>query len=72
VIANPFERAPAWLQPLLLVALALAILALLAAALPATAVRPAGAAPVVERRRTELALLGALVLGVVAIAALVL
>ena len=71
-ISNPFEDAPAWLQPLLLAALALAIVALLAAAVPVAAVRPAGVAPAVERRRTELALFGALVLGAVAVTALVL
>jgi hypothetical protein len=58
-------------QPLLLVALAGAILLLLAAAIPATAVRPVNAAPVVVRRRTEFALAGAMVLGAVAIAALI-
>lgn len=72
VLPNPFEEAPSWLQPLLLLALGFAILMLLAAALPAAAVRPAGAAPVVSRRRSELALLGAMVLGIVAITALVL
>jgi hypothetical protein len=70
-VPNPFDEAPTWVQPLLLVALAAAILMLLLAALPATAVRPATAAPVVVRRRTEFALVGAAILGVVAVAALV-
>jgi len=72
VLPNPFEDAPAWLQPFLLVALGAAIVLLLAAALPAAAVRPAGAAPVVSQRRSEFALAGAMILGAIAIAALVL
>jgi hypothetical protein len=70
-VPNPVENAPAWVQPLLLLALAAAILLLLVAALPATAVRPAGAGPVVIRRRSEFALAGALILGAVAVTALV-
>ena len=70
VLPSPVGHAPAWLQALLLALLGGSILLLVAAALPATAVRPAGAAPVVDRRRTELALLGVTLLGVVAVAAL--
>jgi hypothetical protein len=70
-VPNPFDEAPAWVQPLLLAALGGAILLLLLAAVPATAVRPVNAAPVVVRRRTELALAGAMILGAVAIAALI-
>ena len=72
VLPHPFEGAPGWLQPLLLSVLGASILLLVAAALPATAVRPAGAAPVVDRRRSELALVGAALLAVVALSALVL
>jgi hypothetical protein len=71
-VPNPFSGAPAWLQPLLLLALAGGILLLLAAALPTSAVRPAAAAPIVYRRRPELALAGATIFAVVAFAALAL
>ena len=71
-VPNPFSGAPAWLQPLLLLALAGGILLLLAAALPTSAVRPVAAAPIVYRRRPELALAGATIFAVVAFAALAL
>jgi hypothetical protein len=70
-VPNPFDEAPTWVQPLLLIALASAIVLLLLAAIPATAVRPVNAAPTVVRRRSEFALAGAMILGAVAIAALV-
>ena len=70
VLPDPFERGPGWLQALLLSVLAASIMLLVAAALPATAVRPVGAAAVVDRTRTQLALVGATLLGVVAVAAL--
>jgi len=71
-IPTPFDDAPAWLQPLLLAALAGSILLLLAAATPVRAVRPAAAGSVVVHRRPELALAGAVVLATVAVAALLL
>jgi hypothetical protein len=70
-VPNPFDEAPTWVQPLLLIALASAILLLLLAAIPATAVRPINVAPAVVRRRSEFALAGAMILGAVAIAALI-
>jgi hypothetical protein len=72
VLPNPFEDAPSWLQPLLLLALGAALVFLLVAALPVAALRPTGAAMMVVHRRPELALAGATILGVVAVAAFVL
>lgn len=72
VVPNPFEEAPSWLQAFLLGALGAAILLLLLAAVPAPALRPTGAATFVARRRTDLALAGAMILAAVTVAALVL
>ncbi len=69
---TPLDEAPTWLKASLLAALLLAIVLLLLAALPTKAVRPAGAAPTVVRRRPQFALLGATILGAVTILALAL
>lgn len=72
VLPTPFETAPAWLQPFLVLALAAAIALLLLASIPAAVVRPTAAAPLLLQRRTEFAVSGALILVAVAVAALVL
>ncbi|MDQ3670388.1 MAG: hypothetical protein M3377_08940 [Actinomycetota bacterium] len=72
VLSNPFDDAPSWLQLLLLGALAAAILLLLLAAVPAPVLPPTGAATLLERWRTDLALTGAMILATVAVAAHVL
>ena len=72
VVRNPFEDAPAWLQPVLMLVLAAAIVLLLLAAAPAALLHPTGAATVVVHRRAELALAGAMILAAVAVAALAL
>jgi hypothetical protein len=71
-VPTPLDEVPTWLKASLLSALLLAIMLLLLAALPTRAVRPAGAAPTVVRRRPQIALLGAAILGVVTVLALVL
>ena len=71
-VPTPLDEAPTWLKASLLAALLLAIVLLLLAALPTKAVRPAGAAPTVVRRRPQFALLGATILGAVTILALAL
>ena len=71
VVRNPFEDAPAWLQPVLMLVLAAAIVLLLLAAAPAALLHPTGAATGVHRR-AELALAGAMILAAVAVAALAL
>jgi len=65
VLSNPFDDAPSWLQLLLLGTLAAAILLLLAAVLTPV-LRPTGAATLLARRRTDLALTGAMILTAVA------
>jgi hypothetical protein len=59
VVPNPYDDAPTWVQTFLFAALGTAILLVLVAALPAGAITPGPVAAAIARKRTELALAGA-------------
>ena len=72
MLPNPFGDSPGWLAPLFFAALAVSIALLLAAALPVSGAGLAGLGPALAGRRSDLAFAGALMLGTVTIAALLL
>ncbi|MDQ4081589.1 MAG: hypothetical protein M3123_01665 [Actinomycetota bacterium] len=71
VVANPFDDAPAWMEPLALWAIGVALILLLLAALPGGLLRRGHVAAFVAKRRAELVSVGATLLAAVVVAALV-